>query len=447
MRRLTIALALVSTLAVGAWPASGAAPDDGRAQRAAHRGTNILVVGTDSREGLSAAEKRRLNVGGKGCNCTDVMMLVHLSADMERATVVSVPRDSYVPYAQTDPVRKGKINGAYALGRGPQAVATVEQVTKLHIDHYLETDFTGFERAVNGLGGATVCTDQPLKDVNSGLDLPAGVHRTDGRGTLRYVRARHIGRPGDLGRVRRQQRTVSDLLVKLRADRALADPAAAYRTATTLLKSVRTDDRTDVWDLVRIATALGRLDHARTEFATVPIREFDHRVDGVGSTLLWHEPRAEALWDALAADRPIIGDTRILPRPANLVPNNPAAVKARVDDAAVARALGAAKFVVTDTSAAAPPVRHAGPPVIRYAPGREDDAATLAMALPGARKEAVAGHDAFLDVLVGTDPVTVGSVTWDRNIVDGAPVAGNRLGCVGDGHRLPATTGPARPAP
>ncbi|MEW2414644.1 LCP family protein [Streptomyces sp. NPDC046866] len=436
MRRLTLTLALASTLVLGSLPAAGAvSADDPAAPTAGRHGTNWLIVGIDSREGLSAAEKRRLSVGGKGCNCTDVMMLVHLSEDERRASIVSLPRDSYVEYAETtQPARKGKINGAYALGRGPLAVATVEKATGLHVDHYLETGFTGFEQAINGLGGAVVCTDKPLQDVNSGLDITAGVHHTDGRGTLQYVRARHINRPGDLGRVRRQQRMVSDLLAKLRAEGALAGPAATLATARKLLASVRTDDRTGLWDVVRIGWKLGRMDPSRTEFATVPITDFDHRVTGVGSTLIWHEDRSRALWAALAADRPFTGDTRVQPRPADLVPTNPAGVKVRVDHAAVAAALRAARFAVTDTSAAAPAVRHSGPPVIRYAPGREDDAATLAMALPGARKEVVAQHDAVFDVLVGTAPVGVRKVTYDRNVAEGAPVTGDHLGCVGEGH-------------
>ncbi|MEU8779631.1 LCP family protein [Streptomyces sp. NPDC048606] len=433
MRRLTLALALASSLALGSWSAPYALSADGATPRSASgRGTNILVVGIDSRTGLSAAEKRRLNVGGKGCDCTDVMMLVHLSADLRRASVVSIPRDSYVAYAvETQPAPKGKINGAYALGRGPLTVATVEKVTGLRVDHYLETGFTGFEQAVNGLGGAVVCTDKALKDENSGLDLAAGRHHVDGRGALRYVRARHVERPGDLGRVRRQQRAVSDLLTRLRSDRVLTDPISTYDAARTLLKSVRTDARTSVWDLVRLGTALGRLSPSRTEFVTVPISEFDRRVPGVGSTLIWHDERARALWTALAEDRPVKGDTLVQPRPANLVPNNPASVKVRVDAARVAEALRAAGFAASDESAAAPAIRRPGPPVIRHAPGQEDDASTLATALPGALREAVPGHGAALDVLVGTDPVTVRPVTYDRNIVDGAAVTGDSLGCLG----------------
>ncbi|MBT2402069.1 MULTISPECIES: LCP family protein [unclassified Streptomyces] len=435
MRRSTAVLSLLATLVSGscvaaaqAFPAADGPPRGGHG-----RGTNILVVGVDSRAGLSAAEKNRLHVGGKGCNCTDVMMLVHLSQDERRASVVSIPRDSYVEYADIDPARLGKVNGAYAIGGGPLTVRTVEKATGLRIDHYLETGFTGFEQAVDDLGGATVCTDKPLKDENSGLDITAGTHHIGGNGALRYARARHINRPGDLGRVRRQQRLVTDLLVRLKAEGALSGPVSTARTVRTLLKSVRTDERTGLDDLVRIGWALGRLSADRTEFATVPIDIFDHRVPGVGSTLVWHKSRSEALWDALGNDRPITGDTRIQPAPKTPARTNPAGIAVRVDDAAVAAALRANGFVVTDTSQSAPSVRPEGPVVISYAAGKEEDAATLAAALPGSRLRVVPGHDTHFDVAVGTQPVRVEKVTYDRNVAEGAPVTADRLSCAGGG--------------
>ncbi|MGW1765951.1 LCP family protein [Streptomyces sp. NPDC002073] len=442
MRRLVVATTvLATTLASGAWLADADSRTDGTPPGG--RGTNILVVGHDSRTGLSAAEKRRLHVGGKGCNCTDVMMLLHLSQDGRRASVVSLPRDSYVEYANGTG-RRGKINGAYALGGGALTVKTVEKVTGLHIDHYLETGFTGFEQAVDNLGGAVVCTDKPLKDENSGLDITAGVHQTNGNNTLRYVRARHINRPGDLGRVRRQQRVVADLLARLVSRDALSGPVNTARTARALLKSVRTDAGTDLLDLVRIGRTLGALRANQAEFATVPIREFDHRVPGVGSTLLWHEARSAALWAALAADRPIKGDPRIQPVPETAAPTNPAGITVRVDDADVAEALRKNKFKVTDTSASAPAVRPSGPPVIRYAPGLEEHAATLAAALPGSRLVAVPGHDTAFEVTVGTRPVRVKTVTYDRNVAEGAPVTGDRISCAGAGASAGAPAAPAR---
>ncbi|MFD9338496.1 LCP family protein [Streptomyces sp. NPDC060028] len=438
MRRLTVALTLLATLAGGALAGSQAISAE--RETPGGRGTNILVVGIDSRAGLSAAEKLRLHVGGKGCNCTDVMMLVHLSENARRASIVSIPRDSYVQYADAaappaapGPARLGKINGAFAIGAGPLSVRTVEKATGLHIDHYLETGFTGFEQTVDHLGGATVCTAKPLTDDGSGLDISAGVHRLDGNGALRYARARHINRPGDLGRVRRQQRMVNELLARLTSEGALAGPISAARTARTLLKTVRTDERTGLDDLIRIGWALGHLRPDRIEFATVPIRVFDHRVPGVGSTLLWDEARSAALWDALAADRPLKGDPRIQPVPETPAETNPGGIAVRVDDTAVAAALRRSGFVVTDTSQSAPPVRPAGPPVITHAPGREADAATLAAALPGARLRAVANHDKSFDVAIGTRPAPVKTVTYDRNRAEGAPVTADALRCPGAG--------------
>ncbi|TLQ42822.1 LCP family protein [Streptomyces marianii] len=436
MRRLTAGLTVLAGLASWPWLGAQTAPAaDGPAARDSGRGTNILIVGIDSRTGLSAGEKRRLHVGGEGCDCTDVMMLVHLSEDRRRASVVSIPRDSYVEYAApegtTGAAPRGKINGAFKIGRGPLAVRTVEKVTGLSVDHYLETGFTGFEQAVNDLGGATVCSDKPLKDENSGLDITAGTHHLDGNRALGYARARHLDPPGDLGRVRRQQRMLADLLEGLTVRGALADPVKAADTARRLLRSVRTDVGTGMNDLIGIGWTLGRLPADRVEFATVPIAHFDHRVPGVGSTLLWHESRSRALWEALRADRPITGDTRILPVPETRAETNPARITVRVDDAEVATALRRSRFLVTDTSASAPAERPAGPPLITFPDGREADANTLAAALPGARLRAAARADGIFDVTVGSEPIVVKTVTYDRNVAEGAPVTADRLRCAG----------------
>ncbi|NNJ05797.1 LytR family transcriptional regulator [Streptomyces sp. PKU-MA01144] len=445
MRRLTAGLTVLAGLA--SWPWLGAQADPAAGVPAARdtgRGTNILIVGIDSRTGLSKAEKRRLHVGGEGCDCTDVMMLVHLSEDRRRASVVSIPRDSYVEYAApegtTGAAPRGKINGAFRIGRGPLAVRTVEQATGLSIDHYLETGFTGFEQAVNDLGGATVCTDKPLKDGKSGLDISTGTHHLDGNRALGYARARHLDPPGDLGRVRRQQRMLAEMLEGLTARGALADPVKAADTARRLLRSVRTDDRTGMNDLIGIGWTLGRLPAGRMEFATVPISHFDHRVPGVGSTLLWHESRSRALWDALRADRPITGDSRILPVPETRAETDPARIAVRVDDARVATALRRSGFAVTDTSASAPAERPAGPPLITFPEGRQADAATLAAALPGARLRAETRPDAVFDVTVGSDPVLVKTVTYDRNLAEGAPVTADRLRCSGSPEPEPEPT-------
>ncbi|NUK50331.1 LCP family protein [Streptomyces lunaelactis] len=393
-------------------------------------GTNVLLVGLDRRTGISAEDKKRLHVGGQECNCTDVMMVVHIAENSQRMSVVSIPRDSYVEFADhTHPRHSGKINGAFAHGGGDLAVRTVEKATGLRIDHYLETDFTGFADTVDRLGGAKVCTDTALRDLGSGLKLAAGTHHLDGSRTLRYVRARHVPPPGDLGRVRRQQRVLVEMLSRLRDEGALENPAAAARTAHKLLKSVRTDAGTGAQDLVRLGWMLGRLKAQQTEFATVPISEFDHRVPQWGSTLLWDKARSAALWAALREDRPITGDSRI--RPSNDVPVEfaPASLRLRVTDPEVARALRANGYAVEFAPALPGVPRPQGPTGITYDPVIERYAATVAAALPGARLLPVAGHGQVFDVTVGTEARTVVKVVHDRSSVEGAPVHGERLRC------------------
>ncbi len=161
-------------------------------------GTNILLVGLDRRDGIDKATRDRLHVNGQQCDCTDTMMLVHISADRERVSVVSIPRDSYVRFAPHRDTGKGfgkvkggttrhlgKINSAFAHGGPALAVRTVEAVTGVRVDHYAETDFVGFEKADDRLGGAKVCTDKPLRDKNAGLKLAKGTHVLDGNRTLR----------------------------------------------------------------------------------------------------------------------------------------------------------------------------------------------------------------------------------------------------------------------
>ncbi len=426
MRGIAVTAVLVTALASG-----GSLLATGQAvESPGDQGTNLLVVGLDRRTGMSAADRKRLHVGGKECNCTDVMMIVHLAEDGRRASIVSVPRDSYVEFADHDhPRHSGKINAAFQHGGGDLAVRTVEKATGLRIDHYLETDFTGFADTVDRLGGATVCTAKPLEDLGSGLKLAKGTHDVNGSKALRYVRARHLSPPGDLGRVRRQQRLLIEMVSRLRGEGAFSNPASAVHTALELTKSVRTDAHTGLADLMHLGLELGRLTSQQTEFATVPIAEFDHRVPQWGSTLLWDPARSAALWKALREDRPIVGDSEIRPSLDTPVEMAPDTIQVRVDDPAVAAALKANGYAVDPSPASSP--HPAGPTVITYDPVWERYAPSLAAAMPGARLRAVPGHGSVFDVRVGTRAAEVVRVVHDRSSVEGAPAHGDELRCPG----------------
>ena len=166
----------------------------------AGNGMNLLLVGTDGRDKIDREEKRKYRLGGAPCHCTDTIMLVHLSADRERATIVSLPRDTYTELPEhRDPATGAeraahpvKLNAAYAEGGPSLTVRTVERMTGVKVDHYLEVDFTSFMKTVDTLGGVQICTARPMKDSYTGLDLAAGTHWLDGGQALRSTCAHAI---------------------------------------------------------------------------------------------------------------------------------------------------------------------------------------------------------------------------------------------------------------
>ncbi|KJY41866.1 LytR family transcriptional regulator, partial [Streptomyces sp. NRRL S-444] len=132
----------------------------------AGHGLNFLLVGTDGRDKITRQDRREYRLGGAPCHCTDTVMLVHLSANRQRASVVSLPRDSYAELPAHRDESSGKqhgphavkLNAAYAEG-GPQlTVRTVENLTRVKIDHYLEVDFSSFMKTVDAMGGVEICT-------------------------------------------------------------------------------------------------------------------------------------------------------------------------------------------------------------------------------------------------------------------------------------------------
>ncbi|MFJ6695243.1 LCP family protein [Streptomyces sp. NPDC091272] len=436
-RRLALAALLVASLAAGPFPATADTPAPYplpytiehagtlSPRAAAAPGTNLLVVGVDRRSGMAPEEIQRLHVGGQECDCTDVMMLVHLAQDGRRMSVVSIPRDSYVQFASHGhPQHAGKVNGAYQHGGPDLAVRTVEQATGLRVDHYLETDFARFTEAVDGLGGAQVCTDRPLEDFNSGLSLAPGTQVLDGPQALRYARARKLSPPGDLGRVRRQQRLLLGMVTRLSEAGTFRNPVALAGAAHALLPRLRTDAGTGLATLFSLGWTLRELSPGQMEFATVPMSAFDHRVPQWGSTLVWDAARAERLFTAMREDRPVAAEVTLQAVP---VEKAPSTVPVRVDDPDVAEALRRSGFDVT--KAEPPAVRTDGPTVITYDPYWERYASTLAAALPGARLRPVAGHGRVFQVAVGSADRGVTEVRYDRSMVEGAPMTGEQLRC------------------
>ncbi|MFF6888982.1 LCP family protein [Streptomyces sp. NPDC012421] len=383
-------------------------------------GMNVLVVGTDGRDRITPEQKEKYRLGGAPCRCTDTVLLVHISEDRERASVVSLPRDSYAELPEHTDQNSGerhrahpvKLNAAYSEGGPALTVRTVEAMTRVKIDHYLEVDFTSFMRTVDAVGGVQICTAKPVKDAYTGLRLAAGTHELDGGQALQYVRSRYIDGAADIGRMQRQQKFLAALVDRLTSGGVLFNPVRFREVATTLLGSVRADEGFGTDQLLALAKAMRGFTPASSEFVSVPVRDMDFPVKGVGSTVKWDPDKAQKLFAAVREDRPLA--TRQAPaerkRPKGVVVDvAPRTIRVQVYNGTRIDGLGrkvddALRGTGFDTTRT--PMTGKGPArtrtLVEYDPRWDRSAKSLAAALPGAELKAVKGRGGTLRVTVGS---------------------------------------------
>lgn len=259
-------------------------------------GTNWLMVGSDSRQGLTGDQKQELSTGDAAGGRTDTMMLLHIPGPGSGpATLVSLPRDSLVAIPGRG---RNKLNAAYALG-GPQLLTrTVERATGLRIDHYAEVGLGGFAGVVDAVGGVNICVDRRLRDPAAGLNLNPGCQNLDGAQALGFVRTRHPFARQDLDRVQNQRRFVSALLAKVTSASVLANPMRLFPVATSGAQALTVADGDHLPNLAGAGLALAGSDTATT---TVPIGSTP-TLPGVGSVVVWDRVRAAQLFQAFRAD-------------------------------------------------------------------------------------------------------------------------------------------------
>jgi LCP family protein required for cell wall assembly len=251
---------------------------------------NFLLVGVDTR-----ADEQTTGSGGNGDvfepgrQRSDVIMLVHIDADRRSSSVVSIPRDSWVTVPGHG---KNKINAAYSLGGGSLLVQTVEQLTKLRIDHFAVVDFVGFKDITDAVGGVDVRVAATTHD-NRG-SFHAGVNHLDGDQALAYVRQRYNLPNGDLDRVRRAQNIIKALMAKAGSMGLLSNPARTLGLADSVAKAVSVDDSLSNADLRSLVLSLRHLKPAGVRFLTAPVSGLGRQgkqsvvyLDTTNSTLLW----------------------------------------------------------------------------------------------------------------------------------------------------------------
>ncbi|XVQ08744.1 LCP family protein [Spirillospora sp. CA-255316] len=264
-------------------------------------GTNWLIVGSDSREGLSAADRKRMATGKAQGRRTDSMMLLHYGSG--GTSLISLPRDSYVSIPGRG---MNKLNAAFAFGGPKLLVKTLEQATGVRIDHYAEIGFGGFVGVVDAVGGVEMCVKERMRDPKAGLNLAPGCQTLDGAQALGYVRTRASAR-ADLDRVDRQRQFFGALMKKATSPGVMFNPARSVPLALNATSNFLVDEDDHLHDLVRMMWAMKGVSGGDGVTTAVPIGGAGSS-PSVGAYITWDKRKAGALFDALKNDEKIPSD-------------------------------------------------------------------------------------------------------------------------------------------
>ncbi|MEU9125837.1 LCP family protein [Streptomyces sp. NPDC048506] len=412
-------------------------------------GSNVLVIGSDSRSGGN----RELGGGEGDVGRSDTAFLLHVYGDGKHAVAVSFPRDTLVDIPPcrlpdgrwTRPQSQAMFNAAFSVGqtaKGNPACTqnTVERLTGLRVDHTVVVDFEGFSQMTSAVGGIPVCLPKdvyqgdlnPHRGTKGKLIFAKGPQTVSGQKALDYVRLRHgIGDGSDIGRIRRQQAFVSSLIKKIKAQGV--DPSTLLPLANAATRSMTVDPGLGSADkLISFAMSLKDIDLHNTKFVTMPWRYQGERVAVV-------HPEADALWAALRADRTVDGKDASGKDAggtagATDAPSPAASVSGAGIDVAVyngttvsglaARAAGelrAAGFTVTGTATASAQDR--ATTVVAYGPGQGDRARTVARLFPGAdvRQTGIPGIRVTLGRSYADAPAPGAAASSASSAASGAP--------------------------
>ncbi|WP_171013273.1 LCP family protein [Microbacterium sp. 2FI] len=322
---IVVAVVLVSTAGVAAYAAydfSASFADDAVALPdqdsvppdigAIEGGVNLFLAGTD------ACEPAYAHLFGDRCTgpdadveLNDVNMLVHISEEPRKVTVISFPRDLMLPIpactradgSESEPISKEAINTAYSIGGLACVVKTVSQLSGQRIPFAAKVTWGGVIEVTDAIGGVEVCLASGIKDYYTGIDWPAGMREVSGMAALQFLRTRHgVGDGSDLGRISNQQQYMSRLANKLMSEDVLSNPATLYKLASTTVENITpSESLTNPLTLVQIALAVKNVPFAEIVFVQFPTVEDPWDADRV----VPNESAAAALWAALEENKPI----------------------------------------------------------------------------------------------------------------------------------------------
>jgi len=260
---------------------------------------NVLLVGSDSRERVTGDLAETTGKDEVSGQRSDTIMVLHVDPGQQKAAILSIPRDLYMPIAGTN--GKDKINAAFSLGGPQRLIETIQQGLGIEINHYAEVDFAGFERIVNTVGSVKVYVDHPARDVNTGLDIPvAGCSELDGYQALAFVRSRYYetyerGRwvpatGSDLDRIVRQQEFIRRIMKKA-VSSGLTNPLTLNRLVSIGVDNIKVDQAMSTKDITTLARKFRSLDADSVEMLTLPTT--DAYIGGADVQLLEKEKAYE----------------------------------------------------------------------------------------------------------------------------------------------------------
>jgi len=418
---------------------------------------NILLMGSDTREGSNAA------LGGEAAGArSDTTLLLHIAGDRNSATAVSIPRDTMVsvpacPLANGETSRPAteQFNSAFSTGGPACTIKTVESITGVHVDHFAVIDFSGFVGMVDALGGVNVCLAEPMRDQKANLNLPAGEQTVSGSEALGIVRARYtVGDGGDLSRIDRQQQFLSAMIRKVQSAGILLNPVRLLSFMNEATQSLTTDPGfADVQALASLAQSLREVKNGNITFITPPTGTYPQDPN----RLVFREAEADAIWEAIREDKPLPGTAAAAeadaaaaaqaaasPAPAvTAVKTPPSNVTVTVLNGTgtpgkakqVAEELAAQGFTIAGTGNAPATATT----LVRHSAAYDESGRTVATAASGAAQETQPGNAKTITLVVGSDFQGVVPVTVDSAAATGSttpapsltPTSVEQNACVG----------------
>ncbi|MEU8543787.1 LCP family protein [Streptomyces sp. NPDC048717] len=278
-----------------------------RPEKVPSTGQNLLVLGSDSRAGDNAALDKAAVSGAR----SDTALVIHVPEGRSGAVAVSIPRDTLITRpeckrrdgSEAPEARRVMFNSVYAQFGPACVVKTVEKMSRLRLDHYMEIDFAGFKDLVDVIGGVTIDVDKAISDKHSGLELAAGTQHLDGTQALAFARTRYgIGDGSDLGRIGNQQKFLTALLAEVKRQDLLGSPTKTYKIANSATEALTTDSGlASLTSLGDYARSLNGVDPTNMETIMLPVA-YD-KTDP--NRVVAHEPSASQLWTAIREDTDI----------------------------------------------------------------------------------------------------------------------------------------------